>query len=524
MANRKAERIFPIACIGASAGGLEALTSLLRLPPKSINMAFVLVQHLEPHHKSILAEILSRDTFLNIQHAKNNTKVKPGNVYVIPPNSYLSISNRILKIAPRTKHADGKYLPIDFFMTSLAVDQGKKAIGVVLSGTGSDGTLGIKAIKTRGGITFAQDKKTAKYYDMPAAAIASGKVDIVMDPAAIAKKLVEIASHKRTAALVEQAPRIDKEEALDRILFLLRDLSGVDFIHYKRTTLERRISRRMGFHKIKSHGAYYNYLINNPSESKALYKDILIKVTMFFRDPKIFEAIKQKVLPRIIKDRNREDLIRVWVPACSTGEEVYSIAIIIYEFLEENNIKPIFQIFGTDLSDINIEKARSASFMKDISSRVSPVRLRRFFIKTETGYKIAKHIRDMCIFAKQDITNDPPLSNMDIISCRNLLIYLDAVLQNKVLSVLYYALKPGGILVLGTAESITSLSALFVVINKKYKIYSRGVAAKRSVFRSIMTKLSPRTLQKKMRKRSERRSMWRVPEKYILKNMRRKLE
>lgn len=460
-------------------------------------MSFVLVQHLEPYHKSILAEILSRETSLNIQYAKNNVQVKPGNVYVIPPNSYLSISHRTLKITPRTRHPDGQYLPIDFFMVSLSVNHGKKAVGVVLSGTGSDGTSGIKAIKEKGGIAFAQDEKTAKYYSMPASAIASGSVDFILEPEAIAAKLIEIAAHKHEIVLTKKEPRINKEAALDRILFLLRDLSGLDFAHYKRTTVERRIMRRMDFHRIKSTIDYYNYLQRNPAEAQALYKDMLIPVTMFFRDPKIFMIIEQKILPRIIKNRHPEDIIRAWVPACSTGEEVYSIAMTIYEFLENNKIKPGFQIFGTDLSDANIEKARLASYGEDIAEHVSTVRLRRFFTRTETGYKIAKHIREMCIFAKQDITNDPPLSNMDIISCRNLLIYLDTVLQNKVLSVLYYALKPRGFLVLGTAESLTSMSGLFTAINKKYKIYSKNITGKRAVLGSVMAALKPKPVEVK---------------------------
>jgi two-component system CheB/CheR fusion protein len=460
MTTKSSARSFPIACVGASAGGLEALIQMLKALPGSINMAFVLVQHLEPHHKSILTEILARNTSLSIHEAKNNTKVKPGHIYVIPPNSYLSISRRTLKVTPRTKHLDGKYLPIDLFMSSLARDQGKKAVGIVLSGTGSDGTLGVKAIKANGGITFAQDKKTAKYFDMPSSAITSGMIDHILSPEAIAGSLAGARANKQEVALKPLSMRLNKEDAFNKILILLHNLSGVEFIHYKRATVERRILRRMGFHKITSFQEYYNYLKHNPKDAETLHKDILIPVTMFFRDPKIFTSIKKVVLPRIIKNRELKDPIRVWVPACSTGEEVYSLAMTIYEFLEENMIKPDFQIFGTDLGNAHIEKARSATYPEDITAHVSPVRLRRFFTKTDSGYKIAKHIRDMCIFAKQDITNDPPLSNMDIVTCRNLLIYLDTFLQAKVLSVIHYALKPKGFLILGSAESITSVSDL----------------------------------------------------------------
>jgi two-component system, chemotaxis family, CheB/CheR fusion protein len=263
MTDKAKKKTYPIACVGASAGGLEALIPLFKSIPENTNMAFVVVLHLEPTHKSVLVEILARSTSLNIHLAKNNLKVKPGNIYVIPPNCYLAISNRALKVSPRTKHPDGKYLPIDFFMSSLALDQGKNSIGVILSGTGSDGTRGIKAIKDKGGSTFAQNQDTAKYYDMPASAIDGGLIDHVLQPAAISRKLVEIARHKYKIGVKKKAAKIPKEDALSKILFLLRDLSGVDFTHYKRTSLERRIGRRMGFLKIKSHSEYYTEPLPN---------------------------------------------------------------------------------------------------------------------------------------------------------------------------------------------------------------------------------------------------------------------
>lgn len=485
VAKKSTARSTPIVCIGASAGGLEALIPLFKSLPGYLNMAFVVVQHLEPTHKSILVDILTRGTSLHVQEAKNNVTVRPGNIYVIPPNSYLSISRGKLKVTPRARHRDGRYLPIDFFMASLAADSGRNAVGIVLSGTGMDGACGSKAIKDGGGITFAQDQKTAKYYDMPAAAIAGGAVDFVLAPAEISRKLIELAERKHLGAAEKVDGAIHKEDALGRIILLLRDLTGVDFLHYKRASIERRIMRRSGFHNLKSCGDYYAYLKKNPAEAKSLYKDILIPVTMFFRDPGIFTALRKKILPRFIKNRPPKDLIRVWVPACSTGEEAYSIAMTIYEFLEESGREPCFQVFGTDLSESAIEKARAAAYGEDISARVSAVRLRRFFTRTETGYKIAKHLRDMCVFAKQDVANDTPLSNMDIISCRNLLIYLDAFLQNKVLSVLQYALKPRGFLILGTAESITSVEDLFTVINKKLKIYTKNITARRLVMGGI---------------------------------------
>ena len=477
LANNKS---FPIACVGASAGGLEALIALFKSLPKSINMAFVLIQHLEPQHKSALSEILSREASLNIREATNNTKVEPSHVYVIPPNTLMTILNGRLKITSRIKRTDGRYLPVDFFMTSLAEDQNKKAIGIILSGTGSDGTQGAKAIKAKGGMTFVQDEKTARYFGMPSSAIASGFADFVLGPKEIAKKLVYMDTRGNGKALNRAGHHPTTENRLTMILVLLQDLVGVDFIHYKQNTISRRIALRMSFHSIKNHIDYYNYLKKNPSEANVLLKNLLISVTAFFRDPKTFESLRKRVFPLVAKHCSAKDPIRVWVPACSSGEEVYSIAISLYEFLESKKMKPYIQIFGTDLSDAIIEKARAGSYAQDISAHVSAGRLRRFFTKTETGYKITKHIRDLCIFAKHDITTDPPLSNMDIVSCRNLLIYLDTFLQNKALSMLHYALKPKGFLVLGTAESVTAVPDLFTAVDNKEKLYSKNITSRKT--------------------------------------------
>ena len=485
----------PLVCIGASAGGLEAMTALIKSLPPKMNMAFVLIPHLEPHHKSMLAEILSRSSSLDIHQVKNNTKVESAHIYVVPPNASLAIAHNILTTTSRTKSLNGKYLPIDHFMTSLANDSGEKAIGVILSGTGSDGTLGAKAIKAKGGIVFAQDEKTARYYGMPESVIASGSVDYVLEPGAIAEKLIEISTRGYCRSPRKNVKQISEEDCLKKIFMLLRDSTGVDFIHYKRTTVIRRMMRRMAAHNIKSYSGYYSYLGNNPSEEELLCKDILIPVTTFFRDPEMFTALRKSVFPFIIKDRPARDPIRVWVPACSTGEEVYSIVISLQEFLEGRKIRPRIQIFGTDVSHARIAKARAGSYAEDIASHVSAERLKRFFVKTETGYTIAKHIRDSCIFAKQDITSAPPLSNMDIISCRNLFIYLDTYLQNKALSVLHYALRNNGYLVLGTSESVAAAPGLFSVVNNKSKIYSRNSVAQKhtrdSEMPAALSKLFP---------------------------------
>lgn len=482
-----------IVCVGASAGGLQALITLFKALPRNIRMAFVLIQHLEPQHKSALTEIISRTTPLNIHEAKNNMRIEPSHVYVIPPNTRITVSHGKLKITRRIKRVDGRYLPIDFFMVSLANDQKRKAVGIVLSGTGSDGTLGVKAIKEKGGITFAQNELTAGYYGMPESAIASGSVDFVIDPAAMARKLIDIDAHGYKPQAKQAEAPLNAAQDLTKILVLLQDLTGVDFIHYKQGTITRRIARRMSFLHIKNYSDYYDYLKKNPSEADLLRKDILIPVTSFFRDPKVFTALRKSVFPAISLNHSLKKPIRIWVPACSTGEEVYSIALCLYEFLEEWKIKPALQIFGTDLSELVIEKARSGFYTKDMVAHVSAAQLRRFFIKTETGYKIGKPIRDLCIFAKHDITNDPPLSNMDMVSCRNLLIYLGAFLQNKALSMLHYALKPKGFLVLGTSESVTAVPNFFTTIDHKMKIYSKNIAPR--TFR--LNTSTPRLRQKK---------------------------
>ncbi|MBF0532602.1 MAG: PAS domain-containing protein [Candidatus Omnitrophica bacterium] len=494
--------LFPIVCVGASAGGLEALIAFFKCLPKTINMAFVLIQHLEPQHKSALSEILSRETSLNIREAENHVLVESAHVYVIPPNTRMTISRRRLNLTSRVKRVDGRYLPIDFFMSSLAESEGENAIGVILSGTGSDGTQGAKVIKAKGGVVFVQNEKTARYFGMPESVIKSGSVDFVLSPREIAKQLAHLSVHGLSHPLKAAVKSLSEQEELKRILVLLRDLTGVDFLHYKQSTIIRRIARQMAFHNLENHADYYHYLNANPLEADALRKDILIPVTYFFRDPKLFAALRKKVSLLLMNKRSPQNPIRLWVPACSSGEEVYSLAIFLYEFLEERKLRPYIQIFGTDLSEALIEKARSGVYSQDIAAQVSAERLRRFFVKTEAGYKISKSIRDLCIFAKHDVTIDPPLSNMDIVSCRNLLIYLDTFLQNKALSMFHYALKPAGFLVLGTAESVTAVPGFFTAADKKQKIFSKNIVSRRTTLNArsavsalATTKGKPRTMK-----------------------------
>src|SRR6266849_2122647 len=467
---------FPIVGVGASAGGLEAFTQLLKALGSGTEMAYVLVQHLDPSHKSALTELLAKATEMPVSQVTDATLVEPNHVYVIPPNVDMSIAQGILRLTPRTETL-GRHMPIDRFLRSLAEDQGSNAIGIILSGTASDGTLGLAAIKAEGGITFTQDEKSAKFDDMPRNAIAAGCVDFVLPPDAIGRELARVRAHpylassssSRTAELVP-----DGDPQLKNILHLLQTANGVDFSDYKPATVKRRILRRMALHKVGELKPYVQFLRHHPAEAEALYEDMLIKVTSFFRDPDAFEALKAEVFPSILKHRSPEEPIRVWVPGCSTGEETYSQAIALLEFLGNRRADIPIQCFGTDLGQRGIEKARAGIYPESIAADVSPERLRRFFVKVESGYRINKTIRDMCVFARQNLLQDPPFSRIDVISCRNVLIYLGPVLQKRIMPIFHYALRPRGFLMLGSSEGIMgTASDLFELMDRKHKIYCR---------------------------------------------------
>src|ERR1700730_16303508 len=472
--------LFPIVGVGASAGGLEAFTQLLKSLGSGAEMAYVLVQHLDPSHESALTGLLAKATEMPVRQVTDATLVKPNHVYVIPPNVDMIISRGILRLTPRTE-TRGAHMPIDRFLRSLAEDQRSNAIGVILSGTASDGTLGLAAIKAEGGITFAQDKKSAKFDGMPQSAIAAGCVDFVLPPDAVGRELARIRAHaylapsssSRTAQLVA-----DGDPQLKSILHLLRTASGVDFSDYKPATVKRRILRRMALNKRGKLKGYVQFLRHHPAEVEALYEDILIKVTSFFRDPDAFEALKTEVFPSILKHRSPEEPIRDWVPGCSTGEETYSQAIALLGFLGNRRADIPIQLFGTDLGQGSIEKARAGTYPQSIAADVSPERLRRFFVKVEGGYRINKTIRDICVFARQNLLQDPPFSRIDVISCRNVLIYLGPVLQKRIMPIFHYALKPRGFLMLGGAEGILgTASDLFELMDRKNKIYCRKSTA-----------------------------------------------
>jgi len=474
------EQPHPIVGVGASAGGFEAFRELLKALPSDTGLALVLVQHLDPGHESLLAKLLSKATAMPVAEVEEGMAVEPNHVYVIPPNKTMGIRNGTLHLTARGEPTV-KHLPIDYFLTSLAEDRGNRAIGVILSGTASDGTMGLKAIKTEGGITFAQDIKSAKYDGMPRSAIAAGCVDFVLPPEAIASELARIGRHPYLG-IAPPAPVEEGDDELQKIFIVLQKATGVNFTYYKYSTIKRRIARRMVLHKLESLKQYLQFLHENRAEPAALCEDILIHVTGFFREPESFQALAERFLPKIVENKPAGESIRVWVPGCSTGEEAYSIGMILLECLGDRVGSMPIQIFGTDISEVSIEKARAGVYSESSLTEVSPERLRRFFVKVAGGFQIAKSLREMCVFARQDLAQDPPFSRMDLISCRNVLIYMGPVLQKKVMGIFHYALKPTGFLMQGKSESITGFTDLFTAIDREHKICSKKPAEPGRVF------------------------------------------
>ena len=459
---------FPVVGIGASAGGLEAFTQLLKALPADTGMAFVLVQHLAPTHVSALAEILSRATTMPVVEVQDELPVEPNRVYVIPPDRGMIIVRGVLQLLPR---GSGPHRPVDQFFRALAEDRRHQAIGVILSGTATDGTLGVEAIKGEGGITFAQDE-TAQHDGMPHSAVASGCVDLTLPPDGIARELVRISQHPYTAPAAE-ARGTDDGANLAKVLQLLHHATGVDFSHYKFNTLFRRVTRRLVFHKLVTLPEYIRYLRQTPAEADALFQDILISVTSFFRDREAFETLKGTVFPRLLLDRSRHEPVRIWCLGCSTGQEAYSLAMAYAEAAEAGGSSVPLQLFATDLNSVSIEKARTGVYPKDVAQDVSPERLRRFFTEVDGNYRINKSIRDACVFSRHNVLADPPFSRIDLISCRNLLIYLDPVLQQQIVQTLHYSLKPAGYLWLGASETIGAYMNLFESEDAKYKIFGK---------------------------------------------------
>jgi two-component system CheB/CheR fusion protein len=465
--------------IGASAGGLEACTALLKALPVSPGIAFVVVQHLDPRHESILHKLLSKATEMPVIQAEDGMVLEPDHVYVIPPNNDIAVRERMLRLLTR-RRTDGRHLPINRFLVSLAEDQKSAAIGVILSGTASDGTAGLQAIKSEGGVAFAQDPKSAGYPGMPESAILAGCVDFILPPEGIARELIRLQRlpfAEGTAVVLEAEPPFVGATDLQRIVHILRTATGVDFSLYKTGTIKRRVARRMILHKIESLQSYGSYLEQNAIEVAALYQDIFIHVTSFFREPETFAALKRKILPKLLANRPQSEPLRVWVPGCSTGEEAYSIAIMLLEFLDKRASGATIQIFGTDISAPAVDCARAGTYSETAVANVSPERLRRFFVKVGASYQIGKQVRDRCVFARHDLGKDPPFSKLDLISCRNVLIYMSGELRERVLSFFHYALKHAGFLMLGKSEALGSSARLFIQEESKWKIYSRNPAA-----------------------------------------------
>ena len=472
---------FPIVAIAASAGGLEAVSELLAALPSHTGMAFVVVQHLDPGHESLLTEILSKKTSLSVQQVHDGMLVEADHVYVIPPNTSLTLADEHLHLTTRGSGRGG-HRPADILFRSLAEARASSAIGVVLSGGDSDGALGIQAIKDRGGITFAQEPASARFAGMPNNAIETGCVDFVLPPQQIAHELMRLGNHPylrpspSPAAEAEESSEeagAQKEETLRRVFRRLRAAHGVDFTHYKRSTLERRLARRMALQKLETAAEYATLMENDTAETAALYQDFLIRVTGFFRDPESFEGLAQRVFPIVCEGRTAKESVRIWVPGCASGEEVYSIAIALMEYVGERSLPAGIQLFGTDVSEAAIENARAGIYLDAIEQEVSPERLKRFFVKQNGHYRIGKSIRDLCIFARQDVTRDPPFSRLDLVSCRNLLIYLDSTTQRRVMQIFHYALRPHGFLMLGPSESVGQVSDLFELTDKPYRLYTR---------------------------------------------------
>ena len=476
---------FPIVGIGASAGGLKAFRQLLGALPTNTGMAYVLVQHLDPTHESILADLLSQATKMPVSEVKADTRVEPNRVYVIPPSQDIGVTDGILKLVPRSQSGRA-HMPIDYFLRTLAEEQGSQGIGVVLSGTATDGTLGLQAIKAEGGLAFAQEPDSAQFDGMPRSAIAAGGVDFVLPPKGIAQELARLGRHPHVAAGEPRAasggaaaPSTEEEDkaSLAKIFALLKKGSGADFAGYKKTTLRRRIARRMIVNRTETLAAYARRVEGDARELQALYQDCLITVTSFFRDPEVFDALREQVFPLLLEDRAPDAPIRVWVPGCATGEEVYSIAISLLERAGELSRNPSLQIFASDLSEDALGKARAGRYLESIAQDVSAERLRRFFTKVEGGYQVSKTLREACVFARHDLAKDPPFSKMDLISCRNVLIYMEPRLQERVFATFHYALSPGGFLVLGTSESVGAASAFLAPLDEKHRIYSRKKTA-----------------------------------------------
>jgi two-component system CheB/CheR fusion protein len=465
---------FPIVGIGASAGGLEAFEQFFHACPADTGMGFVLVPHLDPGHVSLLTEILQRSTAMPVVQVADQMAIAPNQVYIIPPNREMAILNGVLQLSV-PELARGQRMPIDAFLRSLADDQAERAIGIVLSGTATDGTLGLRAILGGGGVCMVQEPTSAKYDGMPQSAISAGYATHILPVQEMPAMLVQVT---RQMTYRQRLPPVPSEKTLsgiNQILLQLRSATGHDFSLYKKSTIGRRIERRMAFHAIDDAVVYARFLKSNLAETRLLFQELLINVTSFFRDPAAFVALKQTILPALLKGKPAGYDFRVWVPGCSSGEEAYSIAIVLQELQDEiragQEQELNIRIYATDLDDDAIAMARAGHYPPNIAQDLTPERLRRFFTRDEAGYKVKKDIRDMVVFAVQNVIKDPPFTKLDLLSCRNLMIYLETEPQNRLITNFHYALRPNGVLFLSASESITNRADLFTTIDRKWKFY-----------------------------------------------------
>jgi two-component system CheB/CheR fusion protein len=472
--------------VGASAGGLEAFSSMVRALPPKPGFALVLVQHLAPQHESALPTLLTSYTTMPVLQVTDGMRVEPNHLYVTPPNVQMGLTDGYFDLRPRPDDRT-QYTPIDSFLTSLAEHAQSRAIGVILSGTASDGATGVREIKAAGGITFAQKPETAKYDGMPRAAIATGMVDMVLAPAEIAIQLSQVIAHPYVHDFVPSSGEelSVRDGQLRRIFDLLRPVSGIDFKHYKLPTIKRRLLRRMALQRLTDVQHYIRLLEETPAEVRSLYQDLLIHVTRFFREPESFKALAQQVFPKLVEGRGQDQPIRAWVSGCATGEEAYSLAISLLEHLHGHNQDARIQIFATDVSDTAIEHARTGVYPASIEADVPPETLRRYFTKIDGSYRVTRTVRDFCVFARRDLIKDPPFSRLDLILCRNVLIYMDVMVQQRLISVFHYALNPQGFLVLGQAETVGSQVGLFNLADKKFRIYRKKTSTHTPIALSV---------------------------------------
>ncbi len=463
---------FPIVGIGSSAGGLEALEEFFSHLPPDPQIAFVVVSHQHPSHASLLPEILRRWTPLSVREASDGLKVEPNTVYLPPPGSRLAILHAVLHLM-ESGQGERPFLPIDYFFRSLAEDQQDKAIGIVLSGTGTDGSLGLKAIKGESGMTMAQEPRSAKYGGMPQSAIDAGVVDFVTPAVEMGRQLCDYLRRRHS---VVRGPELDPDGARDfnKILLYLRDRTGNDFAQYKNNTTRRRIERRMDIHRITTLAHYLRYLQSDHAEAEALFQELLIGVTSFFRDAPVFEALATQGLPKLLDAKPDGYNIRVWVPACSTGEEAYSIAMLVQEYMSRHKLHHSLQVFATDLDVKSIDQARQGLYPEGIGNDISPARLERFFVKEGHWYQVKKELREHIVFAPHNVLRDPPFTKVDLLSCRNFLIYLRPETQHWIIPLFHYALKPDGLLLLGNSETIDGFAELFTPLDRKSRLFTRA--------------------------------------------------